>query len=139
MSQSQSQSPSETTAKKVRKDAGVKKEAKEVCPCCEEKFVTLTRHFRYEEKKTKVKGEWVDSVPNKCQQWFIDSGKDMSEFSKVKSPAKTEIHYREYTNRALTQLINAGVFEELDPKVKEKFVAKLKAACDALPPAPVKE
>ena len=133
MSQSESQSLTETSAKKVRSDAGVKKVANEVCPCCQEKFVTLTRHFRYEEKKTKVKGEWVDSVPNKCQKWFMDSGKSMSEFSKEKSPPKVEKHYKEYTNRALTQLINAGVFESLDPKIKEKFIAKLKDACDALP------
>ena len=134
MSQSQSQSPSlAPEEKKPRKDKGIPKDANEVCPCCEEKFVTLTRHFRYEEKKTKIKGEWVDSVPNKCQKWFIDSGKSMSEFSKEKSPAKVEKHYKEYTNRALTQLINAGVFEKFDPKVKEKFLAKLKEAIDALP------
>jgi hypothetical protein len=133
MSQSQSQSPSETTAKKVRKDAGVKKDANEVCPCCEEKFVTLTRHFRYDEKKTKVKGEWVDSVPNKCQQWFIDSGKSMSEFSKEKSPAKTEIHYKEYTQRALTQLINAGVFSKFSAAQNGTVMAKIQEAIDALP------
>jgi hypothetical protein len=57
----------------------------------------------------------------------------MSEFSKEKSPAKTEIHYKEYTQRALTQLINAGIFEKIEPKVKEKFIAKLKEAIDALP------
>ena len=133
MSQSESQSLSVTSAKKVRKDAGVKKDANEVCPCCEEKFVTLTRHFRYEETFKKVGGEMVSSVPNKCQKWFIDSGKSMSEFSKEKSPAKVEKHYKEYTNRALTQLINAGVFEGFDPKVKEKFLGKLKDACNALP------
>ena len=111
----------------------MKKDANEVCPCCEEKFVTLTRHFRYDEKKTKVKGEWVDSVPNKCQQWFIDSGKEMSEFSKEKSPAKTEKHYKEYTQRALTQLINAGVFSKFSAAQNATVMAKIQEAIDALP------
>ena len=72
-------------SRKPRSDKGVKKEATETCGCCGEKFVTLTRHYRYV-KMTDEDGNV--NKPSKCAKWAAEQGIKWEELGKQSPPKK---------------------------------------------------
>lgn len=76
-------------SRKPRSDKGVKKEATETCGCCGEKFVTLTRHYRY----VPFYGPGGESAgatnkPTKCAKWAAEQGIKWEELGKQSPPKK---------------------------------------------------